>query len=211
MENISNSPIVSGFSETINGLPTLRAYELEQKFVERQTNLVNVNKRNRMTREAMESWFSQRLAWMSYFINITAIGYCIIASNYTNWISGSMAGLLLAYAFSIDGNVIGLTYGLATLETKMISIERVTNFMKIEPEAGYSEYTKKWSTFDEPPIIQVDEGNVKFDHLKICYRPGLPAVLKNLCLTIQPGEKIGIVGRTGAGKSTITSSILRLV
>lgn len=148
---------------------------------------------------------------MSYLINISAIGYCILASKYSDAISGSMAGLLLAYAFTIDDNVIGLTYSLATLETKMISIERVTNFMKIEPEPGYAEYTKKWSTFDEPPVIQVQDGNVQFDHLKICYRPGLPAVLKDLFFTVKPGEKIGIVGRTGAGKSTITSSILRLV
>lgn len=68
-----------------------------------------------MAREAMECWFAQRLAWMSYLINIVAIGYCIIASNYTNWISGSMAGLLLAYALSLDESVISVTYSLADL------------------------------------------------------------------------------------------------
>lgn len=159
----------------------------------------------------MECWFAQRLAWMSYLINIAAIGYCIIASNYTNSISGSMAGLLLAYALNLDESVINVTYSMASLENRMISVERVTNFMRIEPEPGYAEYTKNWSTFDEPPVIQVHDGNVQFDNLKICYRPGLPAVLKNLSLNIKAGEKIGIVGRTGAGKSTITSSILRLV
>jgi hypothetical protein len=68
-----------------------------------------------------------RLAWLSYLINITAIGYCLL-SDHNN---GSMAGLLLAYAFTLDDLVINLIYGLATLETKMISVERISNFMAI--------------------------------------------------------------------------------
>jgi ABC-type multidrug transport system fused ATPase/permease subunit len=111
LENVSNSPIVSGFSETINGLPTIRAYHLESQFIDRQANLVNINKRNRMSREAMECWFAQRLAWLSYFINISAIAYCLLTPTST----GSMAGLLLAYAFTIDASVINLIYSLSNL------------------------------------------------------------------------------------------------
>jgi hypothetical protein len=59
-----------------------------------------------------------------------------------------MAGLLLAYSFTIDENVINLTYSLATLENKMVSVERVAKFMDIEPETGYVDYVKKWSPED---------------------------------------------------------------
>lgn len=155
----------------------------------------------------MESWFCQRLAWLSYTINISAIAYCLL-SEHNN---GSMAGLLLAYAFTIDESVINVIYWLASLETKMISVERIANFMNIEPEPGYVEYTKKWNTKDEPANIIVTKGELKFDRFKLCYRAGLPPAIRNLAITIKPGEKIGVVGRTGAGKSTITSSILRLV
>lgn len=91
---------------------------------------------------------------MSYIINISAIGYCLL-SDQSN---GALAGLLLAYAFTIDGNVTNLIYSLSNLETKMISVERISKFMSIEPEAGYVEYTKKWNTRDEPANIIVNKG-----------------------------------------------------
>jgi ABC-type multidrug transport system fused ATPase/permease subunit len=118
LENISNSPIVSGFSEMMNGLPTIRAYRLENQFIDRQANLININKRDRMSRVAMECWFTQRLGWLCYLINISAITYCIITPSST----GSMAGLLLAYAFTIDKAVNSVIYSLSNLETKMISV-----------------------------------------------------------------------------------------
>ena len=77
----------------------------------------------------MESWFSQRLSWLSFMINISAISYCILSTGDT--VNGSMAGLLLAYSFTIDDNIINLTYNLANVENKMISVERVANFMSI--------------------------------------------------------------------------------
>lgn len=105
---------------------------------------MTVNKRNRMAKEAMENWFEQRLAWMSFFINITAIGYCILAGGS----SGAMAGLLLAYAFTIDEYVIRVTFIMSVFESKMISVERVAKFMDIEPESGYAEYVQNWSPSD---------------------------------------------------------------
>jgi ABC-type multidrug transport system fused ATPase/permease subunit len=141
LESISNSPIVSGFNETMNGLSTLRAYNIEQQFLQRQSSFVSINKRNRLAREAMKDWFEQRLAWTSFLINITAIGYCILADGS----SGAMAGLLLAYSFTLDEYVSKVTYELSIFETKMISVERISNFMRIEPESGYTEYVKNWS------------------------------------------------------------------
>jgi hypothetical protein len=94
-----------------------------------------------LAREAMKDWFEQRLAWTSFLINITAIGYCILADGS----SGAMAGLLLAYSFTLDEYVSKVTYELSIFETKMISVERISNFMRIEPESGYTEYVKNWS------------------------------------------------------------------
>jgi ABC-type multidrug transport system fused ATPase/permease subunit len=145
LESISNSPIVSGFNETMNGL--CRLYELiisNNSFYKGRATFVTVNKRNRMAREAMENWFEQRLAWMSFLINITAIGYCILAGGS----SGAMAGLLLAYSFTLDEYVIKVTYVLSIFRNKMISVERISNFMRIEPESGYTEYVKNWSPSD---------------------------------------------------------------
>ena len=133
LENISNSPIVSGFSESIAGLPTLRSLGLQQQFMQRQVELVNTNKRMRIARGVTECWFVQRVAWLSYMISISAIAYCLL-SDHNN---GSLAGLLLAYSFTLDDNVIFLVYSLADSESKMVSVERIANFMSIEPEKGY--------------------------------------------------------------------------
>lgn len=135
------------------------------------------------------------------------MAFCIIGGND----NASLAGLLFAYSFTIDDNVISLVYALATIETSMVSIERVTNFMSIEAEKGYEEYVKKWRTKDEEPLKLVTKGEVNFINLSLKYRKNLPNVLDNLNLHIKPGEKIGVVGRTGAGKSTLIQAILRMV
>jgi ABC-type multidrug transport system fused ATPase/permease subunit len=110
----------------------------------RQSEFVTVNKRNKTAKEAMNNWFAQRLGWLSFFINITAIGYCVLADNN----SGAMAGLLLAYSFTIDKFVVYTAYNFGLFESKMISVERVAKFMDIEPESGYAEYVQNWSPSD---------------------------------------------------------------
>ena len=102
LETISNSPVITSFTEVINGLPTIRAYNLTSSFIERQCSLVDVNKRNKVCREAMECWFAQRLAFLSMIINVTATAYCLM-SHQSN---PSMAGLLLAYCFSLEDSII---------------------------------------------------------------------------------------------------------
>lgn len=77
-------------------------------------------------------------------MNITAIAFCVIGAND----NPSLAGLLFAYSFTIDDYVVSMVYSLSNVETKMVSVERVTNFMNIEPEKGYTEYVKKWRTRD---------------------------------------------------------------
>ena len=93
----------------------------------------------------------------------------------------------------------------------MVSIERVNTFMNIESERGYVEYTKKWRTWDEETPKLTSEGRVEFKDFSLKYRHNLPSVLKDLNISIHPREKIGVVGRTGAGKSTLVQSLLRIV
>lgn len=92
-----------------------------------QIRKIETNKRARITKEALGSWFSVRLTILSFTVNLFAIGFCLLGST----TDPSLAGLLLAYALNLSDDIISLTFSWANLETRMISVERIFNFMKI--------------------------------------------------------------------------------
>ena len=126
LENISQSPIVTGFTSTVNGVATIRAYKLQVEFLNQQIEKVDLNKRARISREAMESWFSQRLGLLSFLINMSALAFCILSNE-----NASLAGLLLTYAGLLSDDVVNFSFTYASLEVRMISVERVLTFTKI--------------------------------------------------------------------------------
>lgn len=122
-----------------------------------------------------------------------------------NEVDPAIAGLSISYALTITGTLNMLVRGSADLENNLVSVERVIEYTKIALEAGwYNEATKPKKTWP-------DQGLVKFDHYSARYRPGLDLVLKDLCFESNSAEKIGIVGRTGAGKSSLTLALFRIV
>ena len=102
LENITNSPIVCGFTSAVNGVSTIRAYNLEQEFLQSQLSKVDINKRMRMGREALECWFTMRLALLAFFVNMSAIGYSILSNNE----NAALIGLLLTYAMNLNEDTI---------------------------------------------------------------------------------------------------------
>jgi ABC-type multidrug transport system fused ATPase/permease subunit len=207
IEAKTNSPIVSGFVSTISGLATVRAYRVEEDFLENQIKRIEVNKGSRISREALESWFAFRLTLLSFFISILSIMVAVANSE----IDPALVGLLLSYAFNLNDDIISLTFSWANLETRMISVERIFNFMKIEPEPAYEQYCRQWSEQEEGCSKIITQGDIEFRNVSAKYRPDLPFALKHISFRIKAGEKVGIVGRTGAGKSTIYSTLLRLI
>lgn len=89
------------------------------------------------------------------------------------------------------------------IETNIVSVERIKEYGEIPHEAPWELPNKA------PPITWPDDGVVVFKDYGLRYRPGLDLVLKNINVSIKSGEKVGIVGRTGAGKSTLTLSLFR--
>jgi ATP-binding cassette subfamily C (CFTR/MRP) protein 2 len=180
---VTSSPVVSGFLSAINGIETIRAYNLEEKFLQMQIERIDQNKRLRITRESLESWFCQRLSLITFFINMTAIGYCMFSENE----NPSLAGLLLTYALTLADDIIDTIFSVTYLETKMVSVERISTFMKIEPEEGYKEYTKNWRTKEEGFKQIIKNGDINFTDSKVKYRPELPLVLKGISIHIEKG------------------------
>lgn len=145
IEAKTNSPIVSGFVSAIHGLATIRAYQVEEEFLEGQMKRIETNKGSRITREALESWFAFRLTMLSFCISVLSIGWAMLDTS----ISPALVGLLLSYAFTLNDDIISLTFSWANLETRLVSVERIFNFMKIEPEKAYEEYCKSWTPLEE--------------------------------------------------------------
>ncbi|EGR28734.1 hypothetical protein IMG5_169310 [Ichthyophthirius multifiliis] len=218
METISRSPIVSFFAETLQGLSIIRAFVQKERFQKQHCNNIDDNKKNQLAFIAMEAWFKQNLTFMSLFVNTTAISFCLFSPNP----DPSMTGLLLTFAFSIDQQIQNLIMTYSSFEKKIVSFERCYSYTRITPEEGQLQYLKDRENLrvqrnllknykDDPLLLWPQQGSIEFQDFYLKYRKNLTYVLKGINVIINPGEKIGIVGRTGAGKSTITLALLRIL
>lgn len=133
LESISKSPIISFFTESISGLSVIRAYQQEMKFFNQHINNVNENKKNQITKMAMNIFFTLFLSLFSILINATTILFCLLSSNTTP----SDIGLLITYALTFDMIINRLILGSSELEGKMVNFERCLTYTQIEPENGY--------------------------------------------------------------------------
>lgn len=125
-------------------------------------------------------------------------------ANYDDFVFISAAtGLIVLYGRSVLLGVFRIAVLYAFLETGMISVERCVSYSQLEPDPGFLVEAV-------PPKCWPEEGSLKFEACSLVYYPGGPRVLKDLCLNIKPGEKIGITGRTGAGKSSLVSALFRM-
>lgn len=209
LDSISRSPVFALLSETLDGLPTIRAYSAEDKFAERNEELLDRNQRAYFLNFAVNCWLALRLEFAGTLVASFAALSAVLAHQTTSQ-SGEtfagMAGVSLSYAFSVTQSLNWSVRMLSQLQTQMVSVERIKTYSEMEIEAALTS-VGKLPTQEEWP----SQGEVVFRNVNLRYRPGLPRVLRNLSLAIRPREKIGIVGRTGAGKSSLVVALMRLV
>ncbi|EKX53006.1 hypothetical protein GUITHDRAFT_133396 [Guillardia theta CCMP2712] len=204
LESVARSPMVSHFSETILGLVTIRAFSRSPLFHARSLFLLDLNLRPQMLGQEARRWLDQRLEMVNILVQFFTAAFCIIARNS---ISPQYAGLALTKAMSIS-SILGFLVMMRTmLETGMNAVERIDFYThNIEQEEAIAA--------PEPAELSEDwprTSNIAFEGYSMRYRPGLPLVLNNLSFKINAGEKIGIVGRTGSGKSSMLVALFRLV
>ncbi|EAS00380.2 ABC transporter C family protein (macronuclear) [Tetrahymena thermophila SB210] len=218
LETLTRSPIISYFTEALNGLSSIRAFKQEDRFFQKHCKNIDENKKCQFSFIGMESWFKQNLTFLSLIVNSASISFCL----FWNKQNPSVTGLLLTFAFSIDNTVKFLIGNWNNLEKNFVSIERCHQFSEIQTEKGYDSYLQNRQQYKEQLINPLpedqdklyhwpQEGKIIIDDLYLKYRPNLPCVIKGITTQIKPCEKIGVVGRTGAGKSTITLSLLRII
>jgi len=200
IESIQRSPLYQHFGETLSGISTIRAYGDERRFV--RDNLLMIDKHNR---PFFYLWACNR--WLGFRVDIAGALVAFFAGVFVvlnvGKITAGSAGLSLTYAITFTENVLWVVRLYAVNEQNMNSVERIREYLEVEQEAP------EIIEDNRPPTSWPDQGRVSFKKYSTRYRPDLDLVLKDVSFEVQPGEKMGIVGRTGAGKSSLTLALFR--
>ncbi|GMM56145.1 bile acid-transporting ATPase [Maudiozyma humilis] len=205
LDSITKSPIYQHFTETLVGVTTIRAFGDEIRFI--KENLLKIDDNNK---PFFYMWVANR--WLSFRIDIVGAfvvfgAGIFILLNIKNLDSG-LAGISLTYAISFTEGALWLVRFYAEVEMNMNSVERVKEYMEIEQEPYNTEGN---SALVVPPPAWPQNGKIEVSDLSLRYAPKLPKVIKNVSFVVDPQSKVGVVGRTGAGKSTIITALFRFL
>eukprot|EP00644_Phytophthora_capsici_P001455 jgi/Phyca11/14970/fgenesh1_pg.PHYCAscaffold_10_\ len=178
-------------------------------FSTKNEQLIDRNQRAYFLNFAVNCWLALRLEFAGTLISAFAALTAVLAHSSDPERGAAFAGLAgvsLTYAFSVTQSLTWSVRMVSQLQTQMVSVERIKNYTIMDTEAELTSVGKL------PPAQEwPSAGGIEFRNVDLRYRPGLPRVLRNLSLSIRPQEKIGIVGRTGAGKSSLVVALMRLV
>ncbi|KAA8499894.1 Multidrug resistance-associated protein 1 [Porphyridium purpureum] len=204
LDSISKSPIYAHFSETLGGLSTIRAFGKQEAFREKNLEMINVNHRAYFCQLSSNRWFSLWLEALGSTLILAAAIFGVLQR--VNGTFSGLIGLSLTYALQVT-SFLGFTIrSITELEAQMNAVERLEYFATKLPQEAPHEIPET-----KPDDNWPDTGEVQFENLQLRYRSDLELVLKGVSLDIKPGTKVGIVGRTGAGKSSLMVALLRLV
>ncbi|XP_072998587.1 putative ABC transporter C family member 15 [Typha latifolia] len=203
MVGIRKAPILHHFSETIAGAATIRCFNQENRFFNKNLTLIDDYSRITFHNSATMEWLCVRINFLFNFVFFVVL--IILVSMPRNAVDPSLAGLAATYGLNLNVLQAWVIWNLCNVENKMISVERILQFSKVPSEA---------------PLVIEDRrpeenwpkcGTIELDNLHIQYAPGLPMVLKGISCKFPGEKKIGVVGRTGSGKSTLIQALFRVV
>lgn len=205
LDSVSRSPIYAHFQESLSGMSTIRAYNQQKRFEMENEWRVDANLRAYYPSISANRWLAVRLEFLGSVIILAAAGFAIISVATHSGIDAGWVGLAMSYALQITQSLNWIVRQTVEVETNIVSVERVLEYAALPSEAP--EVISK----NRPPISWPSQGAVAFNNYSTRYRPGLDLVLKNINISIKPKEKIGVVGRTGAGKSSLTLALFRII
>ncbi|TFY77333.1 hypothetical protein EWM64_g6678 [Hericium alpestre] len=203
LDAILRSSLYSHFSESLSGLATIRAYGETDRFFQENRDRVDIENRAYWLTVTNQRWLGIRLDFFGTILTLV-VSLMTVGTRFS--ISPAQTGVVLSYILSVQQSFGWMVRQLAEVENDMNSVERIVHYAKyIEQEPPHELPDRT------PPAPWPSKGQVELKDIELRYRPELPPVLKGLTMTIEGGEKIGIVGRTGAGKSSIMTALFRIV
>uniref|UniRef100_A0A8C3DLY5 ATP binding cassette subfamily C member 2 n=1 Tax=Corvus moneduloides TaxID=1196302 RepID=A0A8C3DLY5_CORMO len=201
LDSVTRSPIYSHFGETVSGLSVIRAYGHQERFLKHNETTMDINQKSVYSWIISNRWLAIRLEFVGSLVVFFSALLAVIAKG---TLEGGIVGLSVSSALNVTQTLNWLVRTSSELETNIVAVERVHEYMKVQNEAP-------WVTKKRPPRGWPSKGEIQFIDYQVRYRPELDLVLQGISCNIGSTEKVGVVGRTGAGKSSLTNCLFRVL
>jgi ABC-type multidrug transport system fused ATPase/permease subunit len=199
---ITQSPILSHVKESLNGKSTIRAFNSVERFIDELEAKIDHHQKFSYLFAASQCW---QTVWLELIgATIITIVTLFVTLADREGMSSAKVGLVLTYALSFIQQLQALFQRTADIETNTVAVERIKEYTELEAEQGSV-------GGEERPEDWPSEGRIVFKNFSMSYRSDYLNVLKDINLTIESGQKVGIIGRTGAGKSSLISALIRII
>uniref|UniRef100_A0A6N2KZ94 ABC-type xenobiotic transporter n=1 Tax=Salix viminalis TaxID=40686 RepID=A0A6N2KZ94_SALVM len=207
LDSITRSPVYAQFGEALNGLSSIRAYKAYDWMAIINGKSMDNNIRFTLVNISSNRWLTIRLVTLGGIMIWLIATFAVLGNGRTeNHVEfASLMGLLLSYTLNITDLLSNVLRQASRAENSLNSVERVSTYIDLPSEAPAIVETNR------PPPAWPSSGSMKFRDVVLRYRPELPPVLHGLSFEVSPSEKLGIVGRTGAGKSSMLNALFRIV
>ncbi|KAF9090660.1 hypothetical protein BGX29_011350 [Mortierella sp. GBA35] len=202
LDSNMRSYLYAYFSESLTGLGTLKAYNVVPKAILKNEYRIDLNNRPYYMYQLGARWLSLRVNVLGA---LTTFSVVILITATRFQINPASAGLILSYLSRISGDLNWGVQRLSTLENNMNSAERLVHYVDNLVQERSVERPE-----NKPPADWPSEGAISFKNVSMRYRPELPRVLRDISFDVQAGHKVGVVGRTGAGKSSLIQALFLL-
>ncbi|KAJ0980468.1 hypothetical protein J5N97_008723 [Dioscorea zingiberensis] len=207
MDSVTRSPVYAQFAEALNGLSTICAYKAYDRIGKINGKSMDDNIRFTVVISAANRWLAIRLETLGGIMIWLTVSFAVMqnqhSENQKNF--ASEMGLLINYALNITSLLTSVLRLASLAESSLNAVERIGTYIDLPSEAPLTIESNR------PPLGWPSFGIIKFHDVVLRYRPGLPLVLRKISFMTEANEKIGIVGRTGAGKSSMFNALFRLV
>ncbi|GAA5920308.1 hypothetical protein JCM1841_004522 [Sporobolomyces salmonicolor] len=200
LDSISKSPLFSIYGEAVAGVAIIRSYGASARFMALMLEKVSTSVTFYWYTWGVNRWLSMRFSLLSACV-VSLTGYVLITAG--NKVDAALAGFTLTFSLNISNDLLFLVRRYTQLELSMVAVERIREYSLIKQEAP--------EIVEPRPPAWWPQGEIEVSKLNIRYAPELPSVLHDISFSVKAGEKVGIVGATGCGKSTLASSFFRFV
>ena len=202
--SISKSPLYQHFGETLAGVSTIRALRVSDQFIHNSATKSDKSSNAYFAYMISTRWMHIRLEFLGA---IVVLATALLAVLGRKTLGPAMAGLALSYSLNATYGITLLVTSFSEVQNQLVSVERINEYSEKNTEAP--DVNKEAD--DQLPPKWPEKGGIVFKNYSTRYRQGMDLVIKDISFTVAAGEKVGIVGRTGAGKSSLTLALFRII